>query len=60
MEFNTRNEPGWLSWYSDYAIGWTIRGSNPCGVREFSLLQNAKTVSGPHTASYLMGKAARS
>jgi hypothetical protein len=29
------NEQEWRSWYSDYAMGWTVRGSNPAGKDSF-------------------------
>ena len=29
------SEPGWRSRYSDYAMGWTVRGSNPGVGRDF-------------------------
>jgi len=33
-------------------MGWKIRGSNPTGTGDFSLLQNIETGSGPHDTSY--------
>jgi len=33
-------------------MGWKIRGSNPAGTGDFSLLQNTQTGSGPHATSY--------
>jgi hypothetical protein len=40
-----------LGLYRDETTGWTFQGSNPGGVRDFSLLQNVQTDSGTHPAS---------
>ena len=42
---------GWLSRYSDWAKGWTVRGSDPGGAR-FSAVQ---TGPGTHPACFTMG-----
>jgi hypothetical protein len=33
-------------------MGWKIRGSNPAGTGDFSLLRNMQTASGPHSTTY--------
>jgi hypothetical protein len=39
-------KPGQQSQYTDYAIGWTIWGSNPAEARESSIFQNIQIGSG--------------
>jgi hypothetical protein len=43
---------GSKSRYSDYATGWTVRGSNPRRGKRLSLLQNIQPSYGAHPASY--------
>jgi len=44
--------PGYRGWYSDYATGWLVSGSNPGGSE---ISRNTQTGPGAHPTPCIMG-----